>query len=123
MLLFPSAQLLMSFSFPEHIIKDKLKEREREKDREREKEKKKDRDKDKDKDQEKDKEKKKHKLMNEFKRENGEVKLLQKGEWCSLYSSFNKQQWYCSMTWTIIVRSPASVFNCKIEKMILTSVV
>ncbi|XP_036432642.1 lysine-specific demethylase RSBN1L-like [Colossoma macropomum] len=68
----------------EHIIKDKLKEREREKDREREREKKKERDKDKDKDQEKEKdkekEKKKHKLMNEIKRENGEVKLLQKGD-------------------------------------------
>ncbi|XP_017561910.1 lysine-specific demethylase RSBN1L [Pygocentrus nattereri] len=68
----------------EHIIKDKLKEREREKDREREREKKKERDKDKDKDQEKEKEKekekKKHKLVNEIKRENGEVKLLQKGD-------------------------------------------
>ncbi|KAI4889145.1 hypothetical protein NFI96_019860 [Prochilodus magdalenae] len=60
----------------EHIIKDKLKERDREKDREREREKKKERDKDKD----QEKEKKKHKLMNEIKRENGEVKLLQKGD-------------------------------------------
>ncbi|XP_066525470.1 lysine-specific demethylase RSBN1L-like [Hoplias malabaricus] len=66
----------------EHIIKDKLKERERQKDKERDKEKKKERDKDKDKDQEKEKEKekKKHRLMNEIKRENGEVKLLQKGD-------------------------------------------
>lgn len=67
-------------SFPEHIIKDKLKEREREKERVREKEKKKDREKDKEQAKEKEREKKKHKLMNEIKRENGEVKLLQKGE-------------------------------------------
>lgn len=48
----------------------------------REKEKKKERDKDKDqaKEKEKEREKKKHKLVNEIKRENGEVKLLQKGE-------------------------------------------
>ncbi|XP_076862574.1 uncharacterized protein LOC143514816 [Brachyhypopomus gauderio] len=58
----------------EHIIKDQLK------DREREREKRKERDKDKDKEQQKDKEKKKHKLMNEIKRENGEVKLVQKGD-------------------------------------------
>uniref|UniRef100_A0A8B9R8N3 Round spermatid basic protein 1 like n=1 Tax=Astyanax mexicanus TaxID=7994 RepID=A0A8B9R8N3_ASTMX len=68
----------------DHIIKDKLKERDRDKERDREREKKKERDKEKDKDQEKEKEKekekKKHKLVNEIKRENGEVKLLQKGE-------------------------------------------
>ncbi|KAF5892592.1 round spermatid basic protein 1-like, partial [Clarias magur] len=56
----------------EHIIKDKMKEREKE--RVREKEKKKEREKD------KEREKKKHKLMNEIKRENGEVKLLQKAD-------------------------------------------
>ncbi|XP_026799278.3 lysine-specific demethylase RSBN1L [Pangasianodon hypophthalmus] len=66
----------------EHIAKDKLKEREREKERVREREKKKERDKDKEQAKEKDKEreKKKHKLMNEIKRENGEVKLLQKAD-------------------------------------------
>ncbi|KAK2832592.1 hypothetical protein Q7C36_016054 [Tachysurus vachellii] len=60
--------------------KDKLKEREREKERVREREKKKEREKDKEqaKEKDKEKEKKKHKLMNEIKRENGEVKPQQK---------------------------------------------
>lgn len=84
--------LFLFYFPPEHIIKDKLKEREREKERVREKEKKKERDKEKEQAKEKDKEreKKKHKLTNEIKRENGEVKLPQKGESqtcrCATYS-------------------------------------
>lgn len=54
----------------DHSTKDKAKERERE---EREKKKVKER--------EKEKEKKKHKVMNEIKRENGEVKQPIKGWW------------------------------------------
>lgn len=54
----------------EHSTKDKAKERERE---EREKKKVKER--------EREKEKKKHKVMNEIKRENGEVKQPVKGRW------------------------------------------
>ncbi|XP_030631072.1 lysine-specific demethylase RSBN1L-like [Chanos chanos] len=59
-------------------IKDKMREREREKEREKKKEK--DKEKEKEKEKDKEKERKKHKLMNEIKRENGEVKLLQKGD-------------------------------------------
>ncbi|XP_062850369.1 lysine-specific demethylase RSBN1L-like [Trichomycterus rosablanca] len=60
----------------EHIVKDKLKE----KDREREKKKERDKEKEQDKEKDKDKEKKTHKLVNEIKRENGEVKMLQKAD-------------------------------------------
>ncbi|KAI1888501.1 hypothetical protein AGOR_G00185810 [Albula goreensis] len=52
----------------DHNSKDKEKKKEKEKEKE------------KDKEKEKEREKKKHKVMNEIKRENGEVKLLQKGE-------------------------------------------
>ncbi|KAI5620681.1 round spermatid basic protein 1-like isoform X2 [Silurus asotus] len=62
----------------EHMIKDKLKEREKERVREKEKKKERDKDKEQTKEKDKEREKKKHKLMNEIKRENGEVKLLQK---------------------------------------------
>ncbi|XP_067283624.1 lysine-specific demethylase RSBN1L-like [Pseudorasbora parva] len=59
----------LKLSQKEHAIKDKQREREREKKREREK------------DREKEmKEKRKHKLMTDVKRENGEVKILQKGD-------------------------------------------
>lgn len=80
-----------SFSFPEHI-KDKLKEREREKERVREREKKKEREKDKEQAKDKEKEKKKHKLMNEIKRENGEVKPPQKGELQKSERSYSRGQ-------------------------------
>lgn len=59
----------MSLSPTDHTLKDKPRDRDGEKKREREK------------DREKEmKEKRKHKLMMEMKRENGEVKILQKGE-------------------------------------------
>ncbi|XP_059403790.1 lysine-specific demethylase RSBN1L-like isoform X2 [Carassius carassius] len=61
----------LKLSQKEHTIKDKEKQRDRDREKKREREK----------DQEKEmKEKRKHKLMTEMKRENGEVKILQKGE-------------------------------------------
>ncbi|KAL1275596.1 hypothetical protein QQF64_035219, partial [Cirrhinus molitorella] len=65
----------LKLSQKDHTIKDK--EKQRDKDRE----KKRDREKDREKEQEKEmKEKRKHKLMMEMKRENGEVKIPQKGD-------------------------------------------
>lgn len=65
----------MFLSPTDHIIKDKEKQRDRDGEKKRE------REKDREKEQEKEmKEKRKHKLMMEMKRENGEVKILQKGE-------------------------------------------
>ncbi|XP_043086699.1 lysine-specific demethylase RSBN1L-like isoform X2 [Puntigrus tetrazona] len=63
----------LKLSQKDHTIKEKQRDRDGEKKREREK--------DRDKEQEKEmKEKRKHKLMMEVKRENGEVKILQKGD-------------------------------------------
>lgn len=65
----------MFLSPTDHTIKDKEKQRDRDRDKKRE------REKDREKEQEKEmKEKRKHKLMMEMKRENGEVKIPQKGE-------------------------------------------
>lgn len=65
----------MFLSPTEHTIKDKEKQRDRDREKKRE------REKDREKEQEKEmKEKRKHKLMTEMKRENGEVKILQKGK-------------------------------------------
>lgn len=66
----PSRHETLLTASTDHSTKDKAKERERE---EREKKKVKER--------EKEKEKKKHKVMNEIKRENGEVKQPIKGWW------------------------------------------
>ncbi|KAG1937576.1 lysine-specific demethylase RSBN1L-like [Pimephales promelas] len=65
----------LKLSQKEHTIKDK------EKPKDRDREKKREREKDREKEQEREmKEKRKHKLMMEMKRENGEVKILQKGD-------------------------------------------
>ncbi|KAK9975471.1 hypothetical protein ABG768_020727 [Culter alburnus] len=65
----------LKLSQKEHTIKDKEKQRDRDREKKRE------REKDREKEQEKEmKEKRKHKLMTEMKRENGEVKILQKGD-------------------------------------------
>uniref|UniRef100_A0A9J8ACI5 Round spermatid basic protein 1-like n=1 Tax=Cyprinus carpio carpio TaxID=630221 RepID=A0A9J8ACI5_CYPCA len=65
----------LKLSQKDHIIKDKEKQRDRDGEKKRE------REKDREKEQEKEmKEKRKHKLMMEMKRENGEVKILQKGD-------------------------------------------
>ncbi|XP_052441365.1 lysine-specific demethylase RSBN1L-like isoform X2 [Carassius gibelio] len=61
----------LKLSQKEHTVKDKEKQRDRDREKKRER----------DKEQEKEmKEKRKHKLMTEMKRENGEVKILQKGD-------------------------------------------
>ncbi|XP_016358859.1 round spermatid basic protein 1-like isoform X2 [Sinocyclocheilus anshuiensis] len=63
----------LKLSQKEHTIKDKEKQRDRDREKKREK--------DREKEQEKEmKEKRKHKLMMEMKRENGEVKIQQKGD-------------------------------------------
>ncbi|XP_050964079.1 lysine-specific demethylase RSBN1L [Labeo rohita] len=65
----------LKLSQKDHTIKDKEKQRDRDRDKKRE------REKDREKEQEKEmKEKRKHKLMMEMKRENGEVKIPQKGD-------------------------------------------
>ncbi|XP_052409996.1 lysine-specific demethylase RSBN1L isoform X1 [Carassius gibelio] len=65
----------LKLSQKDHTVKD------REKPRDRDGEKKREREKDREKEQEKEmKEKRKHKLMMEMKRENGDVKILQKGD-------------------------------------------